>query len=334
MPPAPDPARAVLHRRGLILKLFRYILGRIGRSLISLFLICLLVFLMMRALPTDRYFGTRADHLTPEEKESILKSYGLTDPIPVQFAKYINGVLHGDLGTSITYYRGKSVTEIIAPKIGYSIRFGLASLALSLVLGISLGLVMVRNQGKWRDHAGNGFILFINAVPSAVYYLFIQFIGTKLLNIGMLYKEGNIATCILPTISMSLGSIASYAMWTRRYMLDQVNQDYVALARAKGMTSRQIMSKHVLRNAFAPLAQNLPTSIIFTISGSLYIESLYSIPGMGGLLVNAIEAQDNPLVQAIVMFYAILGITGMLLGDLAMMACDPRITFTKEGGGR
>ena len=185
------------------MKLFRYILGRIGRSLISLFLICLLVFLMMRALPTDRYFGTRADHLTPEEKESILKSYGLTDPIPVQFAKYINGVLHGDLGTSITYYRGKSVTEIIAPKIGYSIRFGLASLALSLVLGISLGLVMVRNQGKWRDHAGNGFILFINAVPSAVYYLFIQFIGTKLLNIGMLYKEGNIATCILPTISMS-----------------------------------------------------------------------------------------------------------------------------------
>lgn len=117
-------------------------------------------------------------------------------------------------------------------------------------------------------------------------------------------------------------------------MLDQVNQDYVALARAKGLTNRQIMSRHVLRNAFAPMAQNLPTSIIFTISGSLYIESLYSIPGMGGLLVNAIQAQDNPLVQAIVMFYAILGVTGMLLGDLAMMACDPRITFTKEGGGR
>lgn len=316
------------------MKLFKYILGRVGRSLISLVLIMLTVFLMMRALPVDRYYGDRADHLTDQEKHAILESYGLTDSIPVQFIKYVDGLLHGDLGTSITYYKGKSVTEIIAPKIGYSLRFGIASLALSLVVGIGLGLIMVRNKDKFQDHFGNGFILFVNAVPSAVYYLFLQFIGTKLLSIGMLYKEGNIATCILPTISMSLGSIASYAMWTRRYMLDQVNQDYVALARAKGLTSRQIMSKHVLRNAFAPMAQNLPTSIIFTISGSLYIESLYSIPGMGGLLVNAIQAQDNPLVQAIVMFYAVLGVTGMLLGDLAMMACDPRITFTKEGGGR
>lgn len=294
----------------------------------------LTVFLMMRALPVDRYYGDRADHLTDQEKQAILKSYGLTDPIPVQFIKYVDGLLHGDMGTSITYYKGKPVTEIIAPKIGYSLRFGFASLVLSLALGIGLGLLMVRNKGKFQDHFGNGFILFINAVPSAVYYLFLQFIGTKLLNIGMLYKEGNLATCILPVISMSLGSIASYAMWTRRYMLDQVNQDYVALARAKGLTSRKIMSRHVLRNAFAPMAQNLPTAIIFTISGSLYIESLYSIPGMGGLLVNAIQAQDNPLVQAIVMFYAVLGVTGMLLGDLAMMACDPRITFTKEGGGR
>lgn len=316
------------------MKLFKYILGRIGRSLISLVLIMLTVFLMMRALPVDRYYGDRADHLTDQEKHAILESYGLTDPIPVQFIKYVDGLVHGDLGTSITYYKGKSVTEIIAPKIGYSLRFGIASLMLSLVLGIGLGLLMVRNKDRLQDHLGNGFILFVNAVPSAVYYLFLQFIGTKLMNIGMLYKEGNIATCILPVISMSLGSIASYAMWTRRYMLDQVNQDYVALARAKGLTNRQIMSRHVLRNAFAPMAQNLPTSIIFTISGSLYIESLYSIPGMGGLLVNAIQAQDNPLVQAIVMFYAILGVTGMLLGDLAMMACDPRITFTKEGGGR
>lgn len=316
------------------MKLFKYILGRVGRSLISLVLIMLTVFLMMRALPVDRYYGDRADHLTDQEKHAILESYGLTDSIPVQFIKYVDGLIHGDLGTSITYYKGKSVTEIIAPKIGYSLRFGIASLALSLVVGIGLGLIMVRNKDKFQDHFGNGFILFVNAVPSAVYYLFLQFIGTKLLSIGMLYKEGDIATCILPTISMSLGSIASYAMWTRRYMLDQVNQDYVALARAKGLTSGQIMSKHVLRNAFAPMAQNLPTSIIFTISGSLYIESLYSIPGMGGLLVNAIQAQDNPLVQAIVMFYAVLGVTGMLLGDLAMMSCDPRITFTKEGGGR
>ena len=123
-------------------------------------------------------------------------------------------------------------------------------------------------------------------------------------------------------------------MWTRRYMMDQINSDYVKLARAKGLNDKQIMVRHVLRNAFAPMAQNLPLSIIFTISGSLYVESLYSIPGMGSLLINAIKAQDNPLVQCLVMFYAILSVVGMLLGDLAMMVCDPRITLTKKGGRR
>lgn len=288
----------------------------------------------MRLLPTETYFGDRVDKMSEETKEAILKKYGLTDPIPVQLAKYIKSVFKGDLGDSITYYAGKPVTEVIAPKISYSLRFGIVSLAISLVLGIGLGMLMVRCRGHLPDHLGNGFILFINAVPSAVYYLLIQFVGTKLLNIGMLYKEGHIATFILPVISMSLGSIASYVMWTRRYMLDQVNQDYVALAKAKGLSSKEIMSKHVWRNSFAPMAQNLPTSIIFTISGSLYIENLYSIPGTGGLLVAAIQVQDNPLVEALVMFYAVLSVIGMLLGDLAMMICDPRISLTKKGGGR
>ena len=109
---------------------------------------------------------------------------------------------------------------------------------------------MTRFKGKFLDSLGNGFILFINAVPAAVYYLFVQFMGTSTLGISMLYDESKWITWILPAISMSLGGIASYAMWTRRYMVDQLNQDYVRLARAKGLTEKQIMVKHVLRNAF------------------------------------------------------------------------------------
>lgn len=320
--------------REIILKLFLYILKRFARSLISLFLIILIVFTLMRMLPTETYFGDRAEKMSDTAKQQILIKYGLDKPIPVQFAIYMKQLAHFDLGDSITYHAGIPVTEIIEPKIGYSLKFGMASLILALALGIPMGIGMVNHKGKWQDSLGNGYILFINAVPSAVYYLFLQFGGTKLMNISMLYKQGDLRTCILPVVSMALGSIASYAMWTRRYMLDQVNQDYVALCKAKGLTYKQIMRKHVLRNAFAPLAQNLPTSIIFTISGSLYIESLYSIPGMGSLLVNSIQTQDNNLVQAVVMFYALLSVTGMLLGDLAMMAVDPRISFLKKGGGR
>lgn len=117
-------------------------------------------------------------------------------------------------------------------------------------------------------------------------------------------------------------------------MVDQLNQDYIRLARAKGMSDKQIMVKHVLRNAFVPMAQYLPASVLFTISGSIYIESLYSIPGMGGLLVDVIQRQDNPLVQALVLIYSVMGIFGLFLGDVLMAIVDPRIRLEKSGGAR
>ena len=117
-------------------------------------------------------------------------------------------------------------------------------------------------------------------------------------------------------------------------MVDEMNSDYVKLARAKGVSEKNIMVHHVLRNAFVPMAQYLPASILYTIAGSIYIESLYSIPGMGGLLVEAIQRQDNPLVQGLVIIYSSLGILGLVLGDIAMSITDPRIKLQRNGGGR
>jgi oligopeptide transport system permease protein len=117
-------------------------------------------------------------------------------------------------------------------------------------------------------------------------------------------------------------------------MVDELNKDYVRLARAKGVSGQNIMMKHVLRNAFVPMIQYIPTSLLYTVCGSIYIESLYSIPGMGGLLVDVIGRQDNPMVQAIVMIYSCIGIVGLLLGDLLMGLIDPRISFVKKEGAR
>ena len=164
--------------------------------------------------------------------------------------------------------------------------------------------------------------------------MFIQLYGTGALRIPMLFDENNLMTWILPVFSMSLGSTASYAMWLRRYMVDEMNKDYVRLARAKGVSEKKIMMSHVFRNAFVPMIQYIPTSLLYTISGSIYIESLYSIPGMGGLLVDVIGRQDNPMVQAIVMLYSCIGIVGLLLGDLLMGLIDPRISFVKKEGAR
>ena len=154
------------------------------------------------------------------------------------------------------------------------------------------------------------------------------------LGVSMLFDADNWVSWILPVVSMSLGNIEYYAMWLRRYMVDELNKDYVRLARAKGVNAKDITKHHVFRNAVVPMIQYIPTSLLYTVGGSIYIESLYSIPGMGGLLVDVISRQDNPMVQAIVMIYSCIGIVGMLLGDLLMALIDPRISLQKKEGAR
>ena len=312
--------------------MLKYSLKRLASSLLTLCIIITVVFVLLRQMPIEGYFDNfeKADAATINAK---LEQLGLNDPIPVQLWNFFKGLLHGDLGTSSRYSAGASIADIIANKAPVSIKLGVMSLALSLMMGIPLGTAMARSKGKFWDRIGTMYIVFINAVPAAVYYIFIQMYGANALHIPMLFDENNLVTWILPVFSMSLGSTASYAMWLRRYMVDESNKDYVRLARAKGASGNTIMFRHIFRNAFVPMVQYLPSSFLNTVIGSIYIESLYSVPGMGGLLVHVIKANDNNMVQAIVLLYATVGVIGLLLGDIMMTILDPRISFgTKEGG--
>ena len=266
--------------------------------------------------------------------EAALTDMGLRDPLPIQLKNFFVGLLHGDLGKSIVFRPKVPITKIIGPKIPYSLYFGLASIVISLGLGIRLGMLMARFKGKAVDNLGSAYVVAIKAVPAAVYFLFLQLYVSSALGVPMLFDERKPVSWILPASCMSLGGIANYAMWIRRYMVDELNKDYIKLARAKGLKNSLVMSRHVIRNAFVPMAQQLPTNILMTISGSIYVESLFSIPGMGGLLVSAIQRQDNTLVQALVLIYSCIGILGLFLGDLLMALCDPRIKLGKKGGGR
>ncbi len=313
--------------------MLKYSLKRLSSSFLTLLIIISVVFVLLRQMPIEGYFDNfeKADEAMIQAK---LNQLGLNDPIPVQLLNFFKDLLHGDLGTSARYSVGAPIAGIIAKKAPLSIKMGVLSMALSLVLGIPLGAAMAKGKGKFWDKFGTVYIVFINAVPAAVYYIFIQLYGTSFLGIPMLFDEANPVTWILPVFSMSLGNVAYYAMWLRRYMVDELNKDYVRLARAKGVSGKNIMMKHVLRNAFVPMIQYIPTSLLYTVCGSIYIESLYSIPGMGGLLVDVIGRQDNPMVQAIVMIYSCIGIVGLLLGDLLMGLIDPRISFVKKEGAR
>jgi len=285
-------------------------------------------------MPEEGYFGQAYEKLDPAQREAILTSMGLRDPIPIQLKNFYASLLKGDLGKSMIYRPKVSIAEILKAKVPYSLYFGLTAVAISLVAGISLGIIMARSKAKIWDKLGTGYIVFVNAVPAAVYYLFLQLYVTDILKLPILFKPDQPVSWILPAISMSLGGTASYAMWMRRYMVDELNKDYVKLARAKGLRNKTIMVRHVFRNAFVPMAQYLPSTLLYTISGSIYIESLYSIPGMGGLLVDVIQRQDNTVVQALVLIYSSIGIIGLFLGDILMAIFDPRINLEKKGGAR
>lgn len=303
--------------------------------MITMFLVLSIVFMLMRLLPTDTYFGGRSDTMSDTIKENILKQLGLFDPWYVQLGNFWKNLLfHGDLGESIVIQQGVKCVDLIIPKAKWSFQFGAIAMVFQMLIGYSMGVLMARWKGKFFDSAGNLYILLINALPQAVYFLFIQLYLSKVLGLPMFFERYNLASRILPILCLSLGGIASNAMWMRRYMVDQMNLDYIRLARAKGMTSSQVAFRHVMRNAFIPMAQSLPTTLLFTISGSLYVESLFSIPGMGGLLITSIQRQDNTMVQAMVLLYSAISVIGLLLGDIMMMVCDPRISLVKKGGSR
>jgi len=319
----------------------KYITKRVLRSLITMLIIITVLFALLRLMPIEGYFENY-DKMTEVQVQAKLNTLGLNDPLPVQLMNFYKQLLKGDLGTSNKYRIGVSINEIIAEKIPISLRLGLISLCIALAVGLSMGVMMARStrtRFKIGDKLGTVFIVIIQAMPSAVYHILIQFAGSqsdfgKALGLKMLFEMDSPITYILPVISLSIGNIAYYAMWLRRYMVDEANKDYIRLARAKGVPNGAISRRHVFRNAFVPLVQYIPNSILLTLMGSLYVESLYSIPGMGGLLVTAIKLQDNTLVQALVLIYAVISILGLLFGDILMGIVDPRISFAKKEGAR
>ena len=314
----------------------KYMLKRILHAAVTLCVVICIVFALLRQMPIEGYFNN-FDKMTEASIQVSLQKMGLKDPLPVQILHYFGQILQGDLGVSNRYRQGYPIVKIIAQKAPISIKLGLISLAVSLAVGLPLGILMARStRTRWKlwDKFGTVFIVIVQAVPSAVYHLLIQLYGSEILGVSMLFNDRNPMTWVLPVFSLSIGNIAYYAMWLRRYMVDESNKDYIRLARAKGVPAGKISRSHVFRNAIVPLVQYIPQSILFTLMGSLYVESLYSIPGMGGLLIQVIKLQDNTMVQALVLIYAAVSVLGLLFGDLMMALVDPRISFTGKEGAR
>ena len=316
--------------------MLKYTIRRLVESLITVLIIVTIVFLLLRLLPTDYYFTEeQLMKFTEEQKQEQLLAAGLLDPIPEQLMNFYNDVIHLDFGESRRIQNGVAVTKVIGDKFAISMQLGLIAIAISVVIGVPLGILQTSFKDRVPDHIVTVYTIFVNAVPSLVTYSLILIFGSRVLGLPSMYSTRNPGpSSILPIVCLSLGSIAWYALWVRRYMIDELNKDYIKLARVKGLSSRSIMVKHVLRNAFVPIAQYLPQSMLLTIGGSLLVERFFSVPGMGPLLTDSIQRYDTSVVQTLVMLYASLSILGVFPGDVLMMIIDPRITLANKGGTR
>lgn len=316
--------------------MLKYTIKRLLESLVTVLIIVTIVFLLLRLLPTDYYFTEeQLMKFTEEQKQEQLLAAGLLNPIPEQLMNFYGDVIRLDFGESRRIQNGVPVVKVIGDKFQISMRMGIISIGISMVVGVLIGIIQTRYKDKVPDHIGTVYTIFVNSVPSLVSYSLVLIFGSRVLGLPSMYSTRNPGpSSILPIVCLSMGSIAWYALWTRRYMIDELNKDYIKLARVKGMETKKIMVSHVLRNAFVPIAQYLPQSLLLTIGGSLLVERFFSVPGMGPLLTDSIQRYDTSVVQTLVMLYAALSILGVFLGDVLMMIIDPRITLTNKGGTR
>jgi ABC-type dipeptide/oligopeptide/nickel transport systems, permease components len=230
-----------------------------------------------------------------------------------------------DYTNTVTVKEGKS-------KVGYSFVIGILATALAYALGLPLGIWMALRKGKLVDKIGTAYNIFILAVPSLAYIFMFKAIGTSVFHLPPFdMDEKSRLMYILPIISLALPSVAGLMKWLRRYMVDQMNSDYVKFARSGGLSEGEIFRKHILKNAMIPIIHGIPGSILGALVGAIITERVYRVPGAGNLLTNAINVYDNGVIVGLTMFYATLSVVGLLLGDILMAVADPRISFnTKE----
>ncbi len=217
-------------------------------------------------------------------------------------------------------------------RLGFSFVIGIISVILAYVLGLPIGLVMALRKDGLIDKLGTFYIVFIIAVPSLAYIFLFKSVGGKLFNLPTLFNVDSTDKLmyILPIISLSLPSIANLMKWMRRYMIDQMNSDYVKFARSGGLSESEIFTKHIWKNAMIPIVHGIPGSIIFSMTGAIITERVYSVPGAGNLLTQAINKYDNSVIVGVTLFYAVLSVISLILGDVLMASVDPRISFTTK----
>lgn len=307
----------------------KYISKRIGYMLLTLFIIATITFFLMHSIPGDP-LAHMAKNLPEQVKQNYYERYGLDKPVIQQYGTFLkNFFTEGSLGESLRY-PGREVTETVLETSKVSGRIGFQAIFLGITVGITLGVIAAMFRNRWPDYVVMFIAILGVSVPAFIVAALFQYIFTVKFEVLPTTGWGSFKHTILPTLALAFTSIATYARYMRSNVLEVINQDYILTAKAKGVSSFSLITKHILRNAILPAITILGPQIAGIFTGSFVIEKIFGIPGLGAFYITSINDRDYTMIIGTTIFYAVIFVLAQLLTDILYGVVDPRIRVSGE----
>jgi len=317
--------------------MWKTVLRRVIIMVPQIIILSMLVFIIAKLMPGDPFTGLMGPETDPNRIEELREAAGLNDPWYQQYARWVSNAVHGDLGKSYTYQR--SVTSLIGERALNTFYLSLVAMVLTYLIAIPLGLL----AGRYQDSRLDRGIVFYNflsmAIPSFVFGLILIYVfGYKLGwvptsgSVDVLIEKGTFSYywdklyhIITPAITMAVLGTYTIIQYLRSEIIDSKNQDYVKTARSKGLPMNKVYTRHIFRNSLIPIAAGLGFTITGLLGGTIFIETIFSYPGMGELFMSSIASRDYSVITALIVLYGFLGLLGSMLSDIILSIVDPRI---------
>ena len=302
--------------------MLKYLIKRVLLAIVSVLIVSAITFFAMNFIPGGPFNKEKAT--SPEAKKVLEQRYNLDKPVPTQYVLYMGKVLHGDWGVSLK--TGRDIWSDITSKFAVSARLGGTAAILAIIVGIILGSIAALTRNKLPDRLIVFFTTLGTAMPSFVLATLLLLVFCLQLKIIPVWNPSN-PNYVLPVIALSVYPMAYITRLTKTSMLDALNQDYVRTARAKGVSRSKVIFVHALRNALIPVITYVGPMVAYILTGSMVVESIFTIGGLGSSFVTSITNRDYTTIMAVTLFLAILMVVANLITDIAYKLVDPRITF-------
>lgn len=309
----------------------KYLLKRVLYMLLTLFLVATITFFLMKLMPGTPY--TNQAKMTASQIEIMNKQYGLDKPIWEQYLIYIFGMFHGDFGTSFQY-SNQPVSYLISSRLGASMQLGLQAMIFGVFFGVILGAAAAIKHNTWADTGATVIAIIGKSVPNFVLAILLQYYIALKLGWFPIAGWGQFSNTILPTIALGVGPLAETARFIRTSMVEVLNSDYIELAKAKGLSKFEVVYHHALRNSLIPLVTLLGPYTVALMTGSMVIENIFNIPGIGEQFVKSIMTNDYPTIMGVTMVFSIGLVVVILITDIIYGLIDPRIRLEGNGGNK